>query len=160
MFKTDCILLPGGFLPGKDQSSFREWLQVTSVKDYSEFWREPALLPIIKASSGLFSEPPHVLPHPSRDEVISESLLSSSEVRSHAAAQRACRLERRCHTGKIKIPNDKCRQNENKGRVELQVQISQVVHVHLSTHILSNRSDLDLLSYSEPQGSKRHLKFL
>lgn len=34
-----------------------------------------------------FGMPRHALVHPSQDEVISESLLSSLDVRSHAAAQ-------------------------------------------------------------------------
>lgn len=64
------------------------------------------MLPIIKASTVLFSEPPHALAHPSQDEVISESLLSSLDVRSHTAAQRACRLECRCQPIKIKVKNN------------------------------------------------------
>lgn len=63
-------------------------------------------MPIIKASAVLFSEPPHALAHPSQDEVISESLLSSLDVRSHTAAQRACRLECRCQPIKIKVKNN------------------------------------------------------
>lgn len=56
-----------------------------------------------KRALRFFSQPPHVLPHPSRDEVISESLLSSLDVRSHAAAQQAGRLECCCHPGSLKF---------------------------------------------------------
>lgn len=72
-------------------------------------------MPIIKAGAVLLNKPPQALTHQSQDEVISQSLLSSLDVRSQKAAPWACRVERRRQPFKIKVKNNNIKWPQNGG---------------------------------------------